>query len=133
MAIAKDAIEICSPDVRSMSSSLLLGVSESSYARLIKESVVPAGAETTTITSCPSFLYFKTLLATSFTLSASATEVPPYFCTINAMLIIDNTKLCVLSSPFSKFRFEWEPIPKIYHNIIYYFSNKFNISSKIFM
>jgi len=93
MAIAKDAIEICSPDVRSMSSSLLLGDSESSYARLIKESVVPAGAETTTMTSCPSSLYLKTLLATSFTLSASATEVPPYFCIINAMLIIDNTNL----------------------------------------
>ena len=100
MAMARDAIEICSPDVRSISSSLLLGVSESSYARLIKESVVPAGAETTTMTSCPSFLYFKTLLATSFTLTASATEVPPYFCIINAMLIIDNTNYCIIFSFF---------------------------------
>ena len=69
IAIAREAIEICSPDVRSISSSLLLGESEISYALFISESVVPAGAETTTITLCPSFLYFKTLLATSSSFS----------------------------------------------------------------
>ena len=85
-AIARDAIEICSPEVKSISNSRLFGVSDNSYALFIKASVLPAGAETTTITSCPAFLYLTTRLATSFTRSALATEVPPYFCIIKAIL-----------------------------------------------
>ena len=52
----KSATEICSPVVRSMSSSLLSGLWEISCALFIRLSVVPAGAETTTTTSFPSSL-----------------------------------------------------------------------------
>ena len=51
IAIESKAIDICSPVVSSMSSSLLSGKSVISFARFKRLSVTPAGAETTTTTS----------------------------------------------------------------------------------
>src|SRR5579859_7215453 len=85
-AIAVSAMVVCSPVVRSMSISRSLGSGMISLASLMRLSVTPLIAETTTTTSSPCARYFATRLATFLMRSGLPTEVPPYFWTINAML-----------------------------------------------
>ncbi len=82
IAIASTAIEIRSPAVSNMSSSRAGGSGETFSASSIRSSVVSPMAETTTQTSCPALRVSTIRRATRLTLSASATDEPPYFCTI---------------------------------------------------
>ncbi len=81
IAMASTAIEMRSPAVSNMSSSRGGGAGETCWARSISSSVMSPMAETTTTTSLPSRLVSMMRRATRLTLSASATEEPPYFCT----------------------------------------------------
>src|SRR6266511_1675594 len=85
MAIASSAMEMRSPAVSSMSSSRGGGSVETRLASAIRSSVESPIAETTTTTSWPACLVATTRSATCLILGASATEVPPYFCTIKAI------------------------------------------------
>ena len=85
IAIATSAIEIRSPAVISMSSSRAGGSGLTWLARSSSSSVLSPIAETATTTSCPSFLAWTIRWATRLTASASASDEPPYFCTIVLM------------------------------------------------
>ena len=85
IAIATSAIEIRSPAVRSMSISRGCGASEIWVARSINPSVDFPIAETTTTTSLPAWYVSTTRRATFLIRSASASDVPPNFCTTSAM------------------------------------------------
>jgi hypothetical protein len=82
VAMARSAAEMRSPAVSSMSSSRGGGVGVTPRARSIRSSVVSPMADTMTTTSLPSFFVSTTRFATRLMPSASATEEPPYFCTI---------------------------------------------------
>ncbi len=82
MAIATSAIEIRSPAVSSMSSSRPGGSGLTSSARSCSSSVVSPIAETTTTTPLPALRVATMRWATRLIPSASASEEPPYFCTI---------------------------------------------------
>jgi len=82
IAIASRDIEIRSPAVSRMSISRAGGIGVIWLARPISSSVVSPIAETTTTTSSPARLASAIRLATRLMLAASATEEPPYFCTI---------------------------------------------------
>jgi hypothetical protein len=51
--------------------------------------VSPLIADKTTTTWCPLAWNFATRRATFLIRSGLATEVPPYFCTINATILLD--------------------------------------------
>ena len=70
-----------SPQVRSISSSLLDGALESNAACASNSSVVLPIAETTTQTRCPSDTVDAIRLATVLSLPTFETELPPYFWT----------------------------------------------------
>ena len=78
-AIDRSAIEIRSPEVRSMSSSRREGLSVTCPASASSSSVVCPIAETTTTSSSPCARRAAILRATSWIFPASATDDPPYF------------------------------------------------------
>ena len=79
-----NAMVLRSPIVRSMSISRPGCVRETASASAIRLSVSLPIAETTTTTSLPRRRVKATCSATALMRSASATDVPPYFCTIRA-------------------------------------------------
>ena len=79
IAMARSAIETCSPVASSMSISRSGGVGVTFCASRISPSVVLPMAETTTTTPCPAFAVPMTRRATPRIFVASATEEPPYF------------------------------------------------------
>ncbi len=81
MAMATSAIEMRSPEVRSMSSSRAGGAGVTCSARSISSSVVSPIAETTTHTEWPARCVSTMRRATRLIASASATDDPPYFWT----------------------------------------------------
>ena len=83
-AIVNSAADTRSPVVSSMSISRPGRVVDTCEARAIRLSVALPIAETTTTTSWPWRLVMATFSATARIRSGSATEVPPYFCTIRA-------------------------------------------------
>ena len=88
IAIAISATDCCSPVESSISISLRLGLALISFAFAIRPSVVLPCADNTTTTSFPSILVRMMRFATLNTLSAFATELPPYFCTINIVFFL---------------------------------------------
>src|SRR5262245_19239030 len=81
IAMHRSAIEIRSPEVRSMSISRALGWAATSCARRSRSSVVLPIGQTTTTTSFPALRVRTTCSATARMRPASATDVPPNFCT----------------------------------------------------
>ena len=73
-----------SPADRRMSISRSGGLSVSAAAESSRSSVVSPIADTTTTTRCPALCVSTMRWATRFMASVSATEEPPYFCTISA-------------------------------------------------
>ena len=88
IAIAISATDCCSPVESSISISLRLGLALISFAFAIRPSVVLPCADNTTTTSFPSILVRMMRFATLNPLSAFATELPPYFCTINIVFFL---------------------------------------------
>ena len=88
MAIAVRAIVVCSPVARSTSISRSIGSRsrETSLASLIRLSVTPDMADTTATTWLPARCVSKMRRAQLRMRSGFPTEVPPYFCTMRAML-----------------------------------------------
>ena len=84
IAIATSALEMRSPEVKSMSSSRGGGTGETCVARSSRLSVVSPMAETTTTTSFPALRVATMRSATRLIRSALSTDEPPYFCTISA-------------------------------------------------
>ena len=84
MAIDNSAIEIRSPEVSSISSSLPSGLVDTWLAKSRSSSVVSPMAETTTQTWLPALWVSMMRAATCLILAASPTDEPPYFCTISA-------------------------------------------------
>jgi hypothetical protein len=78
-AMAVSAMVCCSPVASSMSISRSLGSGMMSLASLIRPSVTPLMAETTTTTWSPCARYLATRAATFLMRSVLPTEVPPYF------------------------------------------------------
>ena len=85
MAMARSAMETCSPVASSMSTSRSGGVGVTSWASRSRPSVVFPMAETTTTTPWPALAVSTTRRATPRIFWASATEEPPYFWTIRPM------------------------------------------------
>ena len=81
IAMQSSAMEMRSPEVRSMSISRAVGASATSWASRSSSSVVLPIAETTTTTSLPARRVRTTCSATARMRSASATDEPPNFCT----------------------------------------------------
>ena len=79
IAIASKEIEICSPVESNISISRFEAFGLISLAFSIRSSVVSPCAETATTTLLPALYASVIRLATFITLSASLTEVPPYF------------------------------------------------------
>ena len=88
-AIASSAIETCSPVVRSMSISRAYwyGSFVMPRASLISSSVVSPIADTTITIWSPGFPSERTRFATFCIFSVVATELPPNFLTISAMIL----------------------------------------------
>ena len=84
-AMLKSATLICSPALISISISRCEASCVISPALAMSSSVVSPWAETTTTTSLPPACVCATMRATFITRSRSATELPPNFCTINAI------------------------------------------------
>src|ERR1017187_289357 len=84
-AMAVKAMVVCSPVASRTSISRSLGRDMSSLAILIRLSVTPLMAETTTKIWSPLTRYLATRAATFLMRSGLPTEVPPYFWTINAI------------------------------------------------
>jgi len=82
IAIASSDIEIRSPAVSRMSISRADGLLLRARARSISSSVVSPIAETATTTSFPARFVSAIRAATRRMLAASATDEPPYFCTM---------------------------------------------------
>ena len=82
IAMHSSAAEMRSPEVSSMSISRAEGSPATSWARRSRSSVVLPMADTTTTTSLPARRVRTTCSATARRRSASATDVPPNFCTI---------------------------------------------------
>ena len=78
-AMAVRAMVCCSPVARSMSISRSLGSGAMSFASLMRPSVTPLIAETTTTSWSPRWRYSATRFATFLMRSVLPTEVPPYF------------------------------------------------------
>ena len=78
-AMAARAMVVCSPVASSTSISRSLGSGMISLASLIRLSVTPLMAETTTTTWSPLARYLATRAATFLMRSGLPTEVPPYF------------------------------------------------------
>ena len=78
-AMAVSAMVVCSPVASSTSISRSLGKGMISLASLIRLSVTPLMAETTTTTWSPLARYLATRAATFLMRSGLPTEVPPYF------------------------------------------------------
>jgi len=85
-AMARRALETCSPVEMRKSISLRLGFEEISWAREIRLLVVLPMAETTTTTSFPCFFVASTRSAIALIFSVVATELPPYFWTMIGMI-----------------------------------------------
>src|SRR5262245_41716946 len=85
MAMARSAMETCSPVASSMSTSRSGGEGVTSWASRSRVSVVLPMAETTTTAPWPAFTVSTTRRATPRIFRASATEDPPYFWTIRPM------------------------------------------------
>jgi hypothetical protein len=85
IAIANSATLTCSPVESSMSISRALGRSEICLARSTRTSVWWPIALTTTTTRSPASCRAIALRAAAVILAASATLVPPNFCTTSAM------------------------------------------------
>ena len=85
-AIAVRAIVSCSPTAKSISISRSSGSGFRVFARAIRSFVTPLLADTTTTTLFPASTKDLILFATFMILSVSPTDVPPYFCTISAIL-----------------------------------------------
>jgi hypothetical protein len=81
IAMAKSAMEICSPVARSMSISRAGGCSQICLASSMSSSVVSPRALTTTMTWLPAFWARMALRAAFMMRSAVATLEPPNFCT----------------------------------------------------
>jgi hypothetical protein len=79
IAMARSAIDTCSPVASSMSISRSGGVGVIFCASRISPSVVFPMAETTTTTPWPALAVPMTRRATPRIFAASATEEPPYF------------------------------------------------------
>ena len=86
LPIARSAMEICSPVESSTSISRVGGRLSNCFVNSVSLSVTPPGADTVIIKSCPALRKLSICFATCFTRSTVFTEVPPYFCTISAML-----------------------------------------------
>src|SRR5574340_1398766 len=84
--MARRAMVTCSPVDTSMSSSRGSGWAWMPFASAISRLVSPDMAESTTTTWWPSILNLATRSATARMRSTLATEVPPYFCTMRAIL-----------------------------------------------
>src|ERR1017187_10311373 len=84
-AMAVKAMVVCSPVASRTSISRSLGRGMSSLAILMRLSVTPLMAETTTTIWSPLARYLATRAATFLMRSGLPTEVPPYFWTINAI------------------------------------------------
>ena len=85
-AIANRPMVTCSPVASTTSISRGSGDSCISCASATKRLVSPLMADTTTTTSCPSSRARFTRLATFLMRSGEPTDVPPYFCTIKAIV-----------------------------------------------
>src|SRR5439155_22310573 len=81
-AMAVSAMVVCSPVASSMSISRSLGSGMISLASLMRLSVTPLMAETTTTIWSPCARYRATRAATFLIRSVLPTELPPYFWTI---------------------------------------------------
>src|SRR5690242_949237 len=77
---------VCSPVASRTSISRSLGSGIISLANLIRLSVTPLMAETTTTTRSPPARYLATRSATLLMRAVFPTDVPPYFWTIKAMV-----------------------------------------------
>ena len=102
IAIAHSAQEIRSPDESSMSISRGSGVAETSSAIVISSSVVLPRADSTTTTRWPASRFSTIRRAARLMRSASATEVPPNFMTINSDMlrrILPSARLVARSQP----------------------------------
>ncbi len=84
MAIASSAIEMRSPDGEQHVELAAWRHGLTWCARSSSSSVVSPIADTTTTTSSPALRFVTMRSATRLIRSASATDEPPYFCTINA-------------------------------------------------
>ncbi|MNZ92180.1 hypothetical protein D3C78_1111950 [compost metagenome] len=82
----------CSPVEMIASSSRGSGCGMTCLASSIRRLVSPLMADTTTTMSCPASRNFFTLSATCPMRSTLPTEVPPNFCTINAIWMPPNRK-----------------------------------------
>ena len=82
MAMAMSAMVVCSPVERSTSISRSEGFCETCRARLMRLSVTPLIAETTTTTRCPASCVATTRRATLRMRCGLPTDVPPYFWTM---------------------------------------------------
>jgi hypothetical protein len=81
IAMERSAIEICSPAVRSMSSSRACGAGDTSFASSRSSSVVSPIAEATTHTCAPVRVASTARRATRRICADEPRDVPPYFCT----------------------------------------------------
>ena len=90
-AIANSAIEACSPVASSTSISRAGGCALTDLASLMRRSVSPDMADTTTTTSSPAALARCTRAATAAMRSGLPIDVPPYFCTIRAIACLAPT------------------------------------------
>ncbi|OQA74223.1 MAG: hypothetical protein BWY32_03663 [bacterium ADurb.Bin243] len=79
IAMESSAIDMRSPELKSMSISRFGGLPATSRASEIRSSVVSPIAETTTRTLLPAFFSLTMRSATFNILSGFPTEVPPYF------------------------------------------------------
>src|SRR3989339_1512382 len=97
IAIARSAMEICSPVDNSMSISLSSGLFVISAAFSIKSSVISPGADTTTTIFLARFLFWMIRFAAFNNFSALDTLDPPNFITIKSIiaLILENAFLFV--------------------------------------
>ena len=87
MAMAHREMEICSPVASSMSISRREAPGLISSALAIRSSVVSPWADRTTTTLFP-LRYVSVMIRATFRMRAvSATELPPNFCTINAIYL----------------------------------------------
>src|SRR6201997_1225701 len=79
----------CSPVDAIMSSSRGLGCGEISFARPSRRLVSPDIAEGTTTILWPALCHLATRLATFLMRSTEPIEVPPYLCTMSAIVVLN--------------------------------------------
>ena len=93
-AMHSNAMDFRSPAVSSMSISRPGCTDDTWFARAIRSSVSLPIALTTTMTSLPWRCVRATWSATALIRSASATDVPPYFCTRSATALEGTSADC---------------------------------------